>query len=79
MPQEKKAKQTNPKDKDDLQGHPTVTALVAHYLEDSADGLTTKDLEEKTGLPARKLYGALGYLKKQGKAWNPAWGVYQLR
>ncbi|CAK8713295.1 SWIM-type domain-containing protein [Candidatus Electrothrix aarhusensis] len=77
--QQKESKQTGKKGKEELQGHPTVTALVAHHLENSADGLTTKDLEEKTGLPARKLYGALGYLKKQGKAWNPAWGVYQLR
>ena len=54
-----------------MQSHPTVTTLVAHYLEQQG-GLTTKDLEEKTGLPARKLYGALGYLKKQEKAWSPA-------
>ncbi|MCI5137440.1 MAG: hypothetical protein D3922_03280, partial [Candidatus Electrothrix sp. AR1] len=76
---QEKVKQAGKKSKDELQGHPTVTALVAHYLENSAKGLTTKELEEKTGLPARKLYGALGYLKKQGKAWNPAWGVYQFR
>ncbi|MCW5202032.1 hypothetical protein VU12_03735 [Desulfobulbus sp. US4] len=76
---QEKVKQARKKSKDELQGHPTVTALVAHYLENTADGLTTKELEEKTGLPARKLYGALGYLKKQGKAWSPAWGVYQLR
>ncbi len=74
-----KDKQAEQKGKDELQGHPTVTALLAHYLESSKDGLSIKELEKETGLPARKLYGALGYLKKQGKAWNPSWGVYQLR
>jgi uncharacterized Zn finger protein len=78
-PVKKEVKQPGKKSKDELQGHPTVTALVKHYLKGSKEGLGIKELEEQTGLPARKLYGALGYLKKQGKAWNPAWGVYQLQ
>ncbi|RWX52055.1 hypothetical protein VU01_10458 [Candidatus Electrothrix marina] len=76
---QEKVKQARKKSKDELQGHPTVTALVTHCLDNSADGLSTKELEEKTGLPARKLYGALANLKKQGKAWSPAWGVYKCR
>ncbi len=73
-----KGKQTGQKDKE-LQGHPTVTALVAHYLEENKDGLSIKALEEKTGLPAGKLYGALAHLKKKGEAWSPSWGVYECR
>lgn len=73
----KKAQKQTVAPRDDLQGHPTATALVAHCLSTSQHGLSIKELRENTGFPARKLYGILHRLKQQDKVENPAYGVYK--
>ncbi len=61
---------------EDLQGHPTATALVVHCLSESKSNLSIKDLEQSTGFPAKKLYGILFRLKLKGKVKSPAHGFY---
>jgi len=61
----------------DLQGYPTASALVAHYIDKSKNSLSIKDLQKNTGLPAKKLYAILFRLKQQGKVKSPAYGVYK--
>ncbi|MEA3468162.1 MAG: hypothetical protein U9R57_08070 [Thermodesulfobacteriota bacterium] len=75
----KKTKKQNrkPAARNDLQGHPTGIALVAHCLDKSRKGLSIKELQENTGFPARKIYGILHRLKQQGKVKNPAYGIYK--
>lgn len=79
-PKKSKKAETKTKTKTDknesLQGHPTAIAFVAHCINGAKGNLTVKDLEELTGLQAKKLYGILFRLKQQGKVKNPAHGYY---
>lgn len=73
-PKPKKEK-TTPQKK--LQEFPTAIALVTHCVNQSKDGLSIKELEKITDFGAKKLYGILFRLKKQGKVKCPTYGVYQ--
>lgn len=80
----KPIKKTTPKVKEGkatpqkaVQEFPTAIALVKHCVNQSKDGLSVKELEQSTGFTAKKLYGILFRLKKQGKVECPAYGVYQ--
>jgi uncharacterized Zn finger protein len=60
-----------------IQGHPTATALVLHCITASSQsGLSIKDLQQITGLTARKLYGILARLKLTGRVKNRSRGIY---
>ena len=73
-PKVKKGKATPQKT---LQEFPTAIALVEHCVNQSKDGFSIKELQQSTGFGAKKLYGILFRLKKQGKVKCPAYGVYQ--
>ena len=62
--------------KSKLKSQPTAIAQVAHCIENSKSGFSIKELEETTGFSARKLYGILFRLKKQGRVKSPARGMY---
>ncbi len=62
--------------KSKLKSQPTAIAQVAHCIENSKSELCIKELEDATGFSARKLYGILFRLKKQGRVKSPARGMY---
>ena len=62
---------------DPLQGFPTAISLVAHYMDESGVAFSIRELQERTGFSAKKLYGLLFRLKQQGKVKSSAYGVYQ--
>lgn len=61
---------------DGLQGHSTATALIVHCIAGCKGGVSIKELQQITGLPASKLYGILARLKQTGRVKNPSHGIY---
>ena len=72
----KKTKKTAPRSSP--RKHLTAIATVAHCLDENLQGLGIRELEEKTGFTAKKLYGILHRLKKQGRVENATYGFYKI-
>ncbi len=71
-----KTKKKKKAQKNKLRQFSTAIVQVAHCINESDTDLSIRDLQERTGFTATKLYGILFRLKQQGKVQSPAHGVY---
>jgi hypothetical protein len=53
-----------------------ISKTVLALIQDSSEGITTTELEEKTGLKDRQIWAVISYAKKAGKIKQAKRGVY---